>query len=144
MDDIPHGPRFSHYPGHPAPVPVRLTVTPAHPCSYFSDRVARTRAFWSPAIPGELYHSFMDARFRRSGRVVYQPICGGCRRCVPLRVPVGAFTPDKSQRRVWRRNLDLVVTVDEARPTAEKHALYERYRRDWHGSAEEHDWEAFR
>src|SRR3954467_5084315 len=127
MDDAQSPQRHSAYPGHTAPVPVRLTVTPNHPCSYFPDRVSTTRAFWAPEMPGELYHRFMDAGFRRSGRVVYQPICGGGRRCVPLRVPVGAFTPDKSQRRVWRRNLDLVVTVDEARPTAEKHALYERY-----------------
>lgn len=131
------------YPSHPAPIPLKLTVTPDHPCSYFADRVARTRAFWAPEMPGELYHDFMDAGFRRSGRVVYQPICPGCRRCVPLRVPVARFAPDKSQRRVWRRNQDLVVTFDPPEPSAEKHDLYERYRRDWHGSQDRHDWEAF-
>src|SRR3954452_18348003 len=115
---------FSAYPGHAPPVPVRLVVTPEHPCSYFDDRVSRTRAFWAPEMPGELYHRFMDAGFRRSGRGVYQPGCGGCRRCVPLRVPVGEFRADKSQRRVWRRNQDLVVTADVPQPTSEKHALY--------------------
>lgn len=136
-------PNSSNYPGHPPPIPLNLVTTPEHPCSYFPDRVSRTRAFWAPAMPGALYHRFMDAGFRRSGKVVYQPVCGGCRRCVPLRVPVASFVPDKSQRRAWRRNQDLVVDAGEPRATPEKHELYERYRRNWHGSDERHDWEAF-
>jgi arginine-tRNA-protein transferase len=85
----------------------------------------------------------MDAGFRRSGKVVYQPVCPGCRQCVPLRVPVASFTPSKSQRRAWRRNQDLTVTIAPPEPTLEKHDLYERYRRDWHGSADPPSWEQF-
>jgi arginine-tRNA-protein transferase len=143
MNVEPSHPIASNYPSHAPPISLRLVTTPDHPCSYFDDRASRTRAFWAPAMPGELYHRFMDAGFRRSGKVVYQPVCGGCRRCVPLRVPVASFAPDKSQRRVWRRNQDLSVTADAPRATPEKHELYERYRRDWHGSDERHDWEAF-
>jgi arginine-tRNA-protein transferase len=143
MDETSFHPRSSAYPGHAPPVPVRLVVTPEHPCSYFPDRVARTRAFWAPAIPGELYHRFMDAGFRRSGRVVYQPICGRCRACVPLRVPVSGFTPNKTQRRCWRKNQDLTVTLAIPEPTEEKHQLYAQYRRHWHGSDEGADWQGF-
>lgn len=133
----------SAYPSHPPPVSLELVTTPDHPCSYFDNRVSRTRAFWAPELPGDLYHRFMDAGFRRSGRVVYQPVCGRCRRCVPLRVPVATFAPDKSQRRVWRRNQDLAVGVDGPVATAEKYDLYNRYRRDWHGSDEPHEWDEF-
>jgi len=94
-------------------------------------------------MPGALYRRFMDAGFRRSGRVVYQPICAGCRRCVPLRVPVATFAPDKSQRRAWRKNPDLTVEADVPVSTEEKHRLYEKYRRGWHGSTDEHDYDAF-
>jgi arginine-tRNA-protein transferase len=120
-----------------------LVVTPDHACAYFSDRSSRTRAFWASSIPADLYHRFMDAGFRRSGQVVYQPVCSGCRRCIPLRVPVARFTPDKSQRRCWRNNADLSVTIGPPEISAEKHALYERYRRHWHGSAEGEDWDSF-
>ena len=143
MNELPAGPRFSAYPSHAPPVSVRLVVTPEHPCSYFGDRTSRTRAFWASGMPGELYHRFMDAGFRRSGKVVYQPVCPACRRCVPLRVPVARFAADKSQRRCWRRNEDLVVRIEEPRATAEKYELYERYRRDWHASEDAHDWDAF-
>jgi arginine-tRNA-protein transferase len=142
--DAEHPPQaFSHWPGHPLPVPLKIVQTPEHDCSYFPDRRARTRAFWADEMPGAWYHRFMDAGFRRSGRVIYQPVCGGCRDCIPIRVPVERFAPSKSQRRCWRRNQDLVAAVGRPEPTAEKHALYQCYRRQWHGSADGHDWETF-
>ena len=143
MDEIPSIPRHSTYPSHAPPVQLRLVESPAHACSYFPDRSAITRAFWASEIPPELYHRFMDAGFRRSGKVVYQPICHRCRSCVPIRVPVARFVPNKSQRRAWRKNQDLIVTADLPTPTEEKHQLYERYRRHWHASNEGHDWETF-
>lgn len=141
MSETPH--TFSHYPAHPAPVPLRLHTSAPHDCSYFPDRACVTRAFWARDIPAELYHRFMDAGFRRSGKVVYQPACAGCRLCVPIRVPVERFAPDKSQRRCWRKNLDLVVALAEPEPTEEKFAVYTRYRERWHESESEHDWDAF-
>jgi arginine-tRNA-protein transferase len=130
---------FSHYPGHPVPLPLTLATSPGHECSYFADRVCRTRAFWTERLPGVWYHRLMDAGFRRSGKVIYQPVCDACRDCVPIRVPVARFAPSKSQRRWWRRNQDLVVTAGKPQATDEKHALYERYRSQWHGSADEQD-----
>jgi arginine-tRNA-protein transferase len=86
-------------------------------------------------MPPELYHRFMDAGFRRSGRLLYQPACAGCRECRPLRVPVALFRPSRSQRRGWRRNEDLTVTVGEPEATDERYDLYRRYVVDWHGRA---------
>jgi arginine-tRNA-protein transferase len=142
MSDVPSEQLLSHNPGPPAPVPVRMALS-AHPCSYFPNRESRSRAFWATAMPGDTYHRFMDAGFRRSGKVVYQPVCAGCRACVPIRVPVATFAPDKSQRRCWRKNQDLVVTAGDPEPTAEKFAVYDRYRRQWHDSEEPHDYDTF-
>ncbi|HEV2293042.1 MAG TPA: arginyltransferase [Tepidisphaeraceae bacterium] len=109
------------------PVQVRLVNTGDHACPYLPDRIASNRAFLAERIDPEIYHAFMDAGFRRSGRVVYQPACTGCRACVPIRVPVATFTPSKSQRRCARRNADLVLDVSSAQPTDEKFDLYRRY-----------------
>lgn len=87
-------------------------------------------------MPPELYHGFMNAGFRRSGRLVYQPVCEGCRACVPIRVPVERFRPSKSQRRCCRRNEDVTVSVQEPAATDEKYDLYRRYATQWHGKAE--------
>lgn len=115
------------YPALPPPVNIPLTVVPEHSCPYLPDRVCQTRAFGAWDFPPDLYHRFMDANFRRSGRIFYQPICPGCRLCMQIRVPVDRFTPDKSQRRCRRRNADLALSIDKPRATTEKFDLYRRY-----------------
>lgn len=122
-------------------------VLPAHDCSYLPGRRSMSRAFMAGSMPGEVYQRFMDAGFRRSGKLVYQPVCLGCRACVPLRVPVSTFSPSKSQRRCWRRNVDLAVTSGAPTATDEKFDLYRRYATDWHGKArgdnDDTGWDAF-
>ena len=130
----------------PPPVKVRLLVLPEHDCSYLPGRRSASRAFMVGEMPGEVYHRFMDAGFRRSGKLVYQPVCRGCRACVSLRVPVATFQPGKSQRRCWRKNQDLTVTAGEPIPTEEKYDLYRRYATQWHGKADDADddgWDSF-
>lgn len=135
---------FSFYPGLPPPVKVSLVTLGGHPCSYLPSRVSETRAFWAEKMPPAVYHRFMDAGFRRSGKLVYQPVCSGCRACVSIRVPVATFRPSKSQRRCRRRNEDLVVSVAGAEATDEKYDLYRRYVVERHGRApEEEDRESF-
>jgi len=62
-------------------------------CAYFEDQRATRTAF---ALPGTLkpseYQRAMDIGMRRSGTVVYRPLCEGCRKCQPLRVPVANAT----------------------------------------------------
>ncbi len=85
----------------------------------------------------------MNAGFRRSGKIVYQPVCLGCRACQPIRVPVSLFHPNKAQRRSRRRNRDLTVTSAVPKATDEKFELYRRYIRDWHGGSMDHDRDGF-
>ena len=134
-------PLASHYPSHPPPVTVPLMVFPDHPCSYLPGRPATSRGFVVGEMPGSVYHRFMDAGFRRSGKLMYQPVCRGCRKCVPLRVPVQSFRPSKSQRRSCRRNEDLSVGVDLPQATQEKYELYQRYTTQWHGKSPAEDGE---
>jgi arginine-tRNA-protein transferase len=110
-----------------------LVTLGEHPCPYLPGRAARNRAFLCESMPTEVYHELMDAAFRRSGQFIYQPVCPGCRECQPIRVLVDQFTPSKSQRRAWRRNSDLTVTVDSPpQPSEEKFNLYTRYLRGRH------------
>ena len=122
---------------------IKLTVLPPHPCPYLPGRAARFRGFLSGRMAGEMFHGLLDAGFRRSGRLVYRPDCVGCRECRAMRISVERFAMSKSQRRVWRRNGDLVVTAAKAQASAEKFALYQRYVREWHGKEEDATAEAF-
>jgi arginine-tRNA-protein transferase len=117
----------------PPPVSIRLTTLPSYDCNYLPGRVATTRGFRIERLPPGVYDKFMNAGFRRSGLVVYQPVCQHCRECVPIRVPVDRFSPNKSQRRCARTNADLVVTEGLPDLTDEKLELYRRYITQWHG-----------
>ena len=57
--------------------------------------------------------------------------------CVPIRVPVATFRPGKSQRRCWRKNQDLVISIGRPEMTDEKVDLYRRYIAGWHGRTED-------
>ncbi len=121
------------YPAWKPPLDLPLESDWEHPCAYLPDRTAQTRYFLASSIDGRVYQTFMDAGFRRSGQVIYQPMCRGCRACLPLRVPVNQFTMNKSQRRCFRANSDLTITRAEPDCTPEKYELYSRYQLEWHG-----------
>ncbi len=131
------------WPAWPSPLALQFTEFDEHSCPYLLDRPARSRAFYVENLPGAVYQLFMDAGFRRSGKIVYQPICPGCRKCLPLRVDVEHFARSRGQRRCWRLNQDLVVQLAEPLASDEKYELYVRYQRDWHGRAEADSREAF-
>ncbi|MBE0616936.1 MAG: arginyltransferase, partial [Proteobacteria bacterium] len=115
------------FPGLPVPLGLEVATTPPHECPYLPGRAAVSRGFRCDAVPGWAYQALMDAGFRRSGHIFYQMVCAGCRACVPIRVPVGPFQLSRSQRRVWRRNRDLKLTLGPPQLTAEKAELYARY-----------------
>jgi arginine-tRNA-protein transferase len=139
----PQPPMSCAYPAWSPPVAVRLVTVPEHPCAYLPQRTAQTRAFWADHLQPAVYEAFMDAGFRRSGKVIYQPTCRGCRACLPIRIPVGRFVPNKSQRRSLRRNADLTLAIAAPHATAEKYELYARYTHQWHAAEEVPSWDQF-
>ena len=72
-----------------------------HPCSYVPGRTATT-LFVDPRWPldNRRFGSFMQLGWRRSGDLVYRPHCRECSACVPVRIPVADFRPDRGQRHV--------------------------------------------
>ena len=104
---------------------LRLFHSAPHPCGYWPDREARDLVLdpRDERLP-RLYPMALAWGFRRSGDIVYRPGCSGCRACVPVRVPVAAFTPDRSQRRCLARNADVETHVVAPACTDEYLALY--------------------
>ena len=105
-----------------------LYTTPAHECSYVDEREAVT-LFADPDHPKDpaLQGLLSEHGFRRSGQHLYRPRCPGCQACEAVRIPVAGFRPSRSQRRTWRRNRDLAVTVEPQRFDDEHYELYARY-----------------
>jgi leucyl-tRNA---protein transferase len=134
---------LSHYPAIPPPAPIELWESPPNPCSYLPGRDAKIRGIMTRRIPADVYHAFMDANFRRSGNLIYQPVCAGCRECRSLRVITGELAMSKSQRRCWRKNSDVLTSVHKPQPTDEKFQLYRQYLHEWHGR-DDGDYDDFR
>lgn len=102
-------------------------VHAADHCSYLADRPSRTAYEYVAELSPEEYERRMNEGWRKFGRLLFRPICGACRACVPIRVPVARFEPDRGQRRVLRRNADLAVDAGPPGLDEEHLDLYHRY-----------------
>ncbi len=106
----------------------RFFVTSPAPCPYLPGRSER-KVFTElkGAHSDQLNEALGRIGFRRSQTVAYRPSCVDCQACISVRVVTNEFQPSSTQRRILRRNQDVIVT--ECRPwaTEEQFALLLNY-----------------
>jgi len=99
------------------------------PCPYREGQQARMPLRWQfQRLDGEAFDRSLEAGDRRVGRMLYRAECPACTACEPIRIPVDAFRPSRSQKRVWKRNQDLTIETGPATFSEEKLALYNRHK----------------
>ena len=98
------------------------------PCPYVAGRTERKVVTEITGPDSDALHDRLSrAGFRRSHNIAYAPVCPACNACVPIRIPVTTFQPDRTLRRVDRYNADIAGYEVPARATAEQFQLFQRY-----------------
>jgi leucyl-tRNA---protein transferase len=106
----------------------RFFVTSPSPCPYLpgkSERKVFTDLHSQNAV--ELNDALSRIGFRRSQGVAYRPSCLDCQACISVRVLADQFAPNSSQKRIYKRNADLDVSVCQPWSTNEQFDLLRRY-----------------
>ena len=117
--------------------PVALYMGAEHECGYLPGKWARM-IYVAPRVRLDKarYTELAASGFRRSGDWVYRPACEGCSACVPVRLPVAEFEPNRAQRRTMKINADLVVVQRPAVFDRRHYRLYQRYLRARHADGQ--------
>ncbi|HUO91193.1 MAG TPA: arginyltransferase [Rhizomicrobium sp.] len=112
---------------HNARVP-QFFLTPGGPCPYLPGRTERkVFARLSGTYAQPLSEALTHSGFRRSQSIAYRPACEGCQACVSVRIMADEFVLSRNQRRILRRNSDLVRSEVVAEATREQFSLLRTY-----------------
>lgn len=107
------------------------------PCPYVAGRTERKVVTEITGPDAEAVHDRLSrAGFRRSHNIAYAPVCPSCQSCVPIRIPVTDFRPDRTLRKIGRANAGVSVFEVAARATAEQFQLFQRYQQMRHGDGD--------
>lgn len=101
----------------------------AEKCSYLDDREGKIVLVDPQAeINHQNFSALAYGGFRRSGQMIYKPRCAECAQCVACRIPVQDFLINSIQKKAWKRNQDLMITIIPAQEATDLHAeLYVKY-----------------
>jgi arginyl-tRNA--protein-N-Asp/Glu arginylyltransferase len=116
---------------------IALFLTAPHPCSYLDEESAQS-VFVDPALPltPTIYAELLSLGFRRSGDQVYRPYCQACQACIPIRLPVATFSPNRRQKRCWQKNSQTLAVIKPPVFDDAHYQLYLRYQQARHAGGE--------
>jgi len=96
-------------------------------CPYGLPSTATYRQSVFGPLPDDLMEFFWHKGYRRNGNTIYTMDCKGCNGCVPIRLIPEDFVPNRNQKRTYKKNRDIDVTIGPIEVTEEKLSLCNKF-----------------
>lgn len=103
------------------------------PCPYLTEGHWVTDVFYAAHVADSFYENLLENGWRRSGCCFYRNCCPGCTGCIPIRIDIRHFRPDRAQKRALKRNQAVTVERVPAGFHACDYELYRNYCTARHG-----------
>ena len=94
-------------------------------CAYIEDRQWRFEYFFAFGLTGSELEKYLESGWRKFGVYYFKPKCDECFGCIPIRVSADRFKPSRSQKRVIKKNSEIIVNFAPLKFSEE---IYEIYR----------------
>jgi arginine-tRNA-protein transferase len=112
-------------------------TTAPRPCPYFSDRIERRVVTELVGNESQALHDQLTrSGFRRSHGTAYAQACPSCNQCIAIRIRAREFNYSRSQRRIAKRNNELIVNEVSAIANEEQFILFEAYQASRHAGGD--------
>ncbi|HLP59964.1 MAG TPA: GNAT family N-acetyltransferase [Candidatus Deferrimicrobium sp.] len=106
-------------------------------CPYIDGMTAIHENLLVMELEDEDLEKLLSMGFRHFGEVFFRPLCGYCRRCISVRIPVQRFCPSPSVRRLFNRARDLRVSLENPTPSIAAFEIYMKHKKRF--KAKEYD-----
>ncbi len=97
------------------------------PCPYGLEQKAVYKQGLLGGISTRILETFLDLGYRRNGNYIYTMVCPDCCGCVPVRIVPVNFKPNRNQKRVFKKNLDITTDIVPIHITDEKLELCDKF-----------------
>ncbi len=113
---------------HSLPQSPQFYVTAPQPCPYLAGRVERKLFTALQGANADKLNDVLSRQgFRRSQNVLYRPSCADCAACLSARIVVDGFRPNRSKRRVLKRNANVTREATTPWASEDQYALFRKY-----------------
>ncbi len=117
---------------HPATA-LHFYLSHGYACGYLPNKAAMSLiAAPHHSIDAKMYDTLIQQGFRRSGQFIYKPHCAHCQACVPVRIVLKDFEPNRSQKRAHKQHQNLSTRILTAHFNQAHYEFYARYQKARH------------
>ena len=114
---------------------LNLRITRSHECAYLQNREEQRLAADISEVP-QLHDQLAESGFRRVENWVYKPVCIDCNSCIPIRVDAQNFVLSKNLKRIFKKNNNLQMSLDDKDADEEAFNLFKTYLKSRHNDGQ--------